>query len=276
MKYRIYIDESGDTHPATTNDKQRRYLSLTGVILKRDYADWAFQSSFDELRERHFAHGLFGPVVLHRRTIIAKEGPFSCLKNEKCRAAWDRDFLSFLRNSEFWVITSCIDKVAFYYRYPTWERDPYSMCILNLLERYFYFLERNGGQSDIFADQRNPRDDKILCQAYREFYLNGSDHISADKIQRRLVSPHIDFKSRKKDDIPGLQLADLLAKPSHSACLFLYAGIDEFTDYARFVARIIEKGKYYRRFLGSPDGYGRIWRPALKRLPIGSRPSQSL
>jgi hypothetical protein len=43
-------------------------------------------------------------------------GPFSVLKDEKKRAAWDADALSMFRRAKYTVIAACVDKVAWYWQ----------------------------------------------------------------------------------------------------------------------------------------------------------------
>ena len=263
MPYSIFIDETGNHSPAATNEPQRRFLSITGIILKTDYHDGVFSERFDNLRIVHFGHKNSKPVHLHRRKLIRAEGDFAVLRDQRRQLAWGADFLGFLGHSEFTTITTCIDKIAFYHRYPNWTDDPYHLCFFNALERFFYFLRNMNSTGTVFVERRNPGRDKKLEKAYQSFWENGSPpHIGALEIQRHILSPNLAIVS-KDDDIPGIQLADLTAKPSFSYCRYIYTKIDEFTPFANRVAYILWKGKYYS-YNKRVDGYGRVWRPRLR------------
>ena len=77
--YRMYVDESGDH----TYSEDKRYLGLTGVIFEsQNYKD-IFHPSFEEFKEKHFPYNPDDPVILHRREILDKSGPFWRLQDKK-------------------------------------------------------------------------------------------------------------------------------------------------------------------------------------------------
>jgi hypothetical protein len=55
--YRIYIDDSGNVDPVANNDHNVRYGSITAVLLKAEYLDTKFNSSFQTLIDKHFGKG---------------------------------------------------------------------------------------------------------------------------------------------------------------------------------------------------------------------------
>ena len=71
----------------------------------------------------------------------------------------------------------------------------------------------------------------------------------------------------KKAGYPGLQFADLIARPAFAHCRAVYVkDTSDLTAFARQIAPILEDYKFYRDENGNPDRYGRVWRPALKKL----------
>lgn len=99
-----------------------------------------------------------------------------------------------------------------------------------------------------------------LKARYTAAFEKGTDHISAENIQKRLTSKEIKIKP-KSDDISGLQMADLLAKSSFDHCRCLYAGGTKQAGFSAKVSALLEEQKYYRSASGNPHGYGRVWRP---------------
>ncbi|MCR2833012.1 DUF3800 domain-containing protein [Parerythrobacter lacustris] len=260
----MFIDDTGDVSNSTTNLPQNRFASITGVIFERDYLFSTFEPGFRKLVGRHFGDE---NLVLHRRKMVKppKQGPFSVLHDQTKRDAWDRGCLDMMTRAAYTVITVSLDKVAYYYHHPKAKLDVYETLIQNSLERYFYFL-RHRGIGDVIVEAQNPGTDQAIAERYRDVYDNGTEHISADKIQSVLSSREINIESKSKG-YPGLQFADLMARPSFAHCRAVYMkDTSDLTAFARNIAPILEDYKFYRDKDGNPDRYGRVWRPPLKKL----------
>ncbi|MCH7806457.1 MAG: DUF3800 domain-containing protein [Proteobacteria bacterium] len=260
--YRLYIDETGNSDEKTSNDPELRYLSLTGIVIKEQVYSNSIIPKFNALRSRYFTHSSARPIVLHRTDMSRKKGIYACLKDFETNASWESDFMHFLAQQEYHVITTTIDKIAFYYKYPNWRGNPYNFCAFNLLERYYYFLRHSGARGYVTAESRGEKKDKPVKKAYDKFYTSGSYHLSNHEVQARFAAPEIDFKE-KNDDIIGVQLADMIAKPALSHSKLYFKSIDDFNPRNRFqknVALTVHP-KFYRSPAGKLSGYGLVWRP---------------
>lgn len=264
----MFIDDTGDVTNSTTNAPQNRYASISGVIFERKYLADTFEPGFRKIVRRHFGDQEDGaPVVLHRRAMISppRQGPFACLKEAPARDAWEKGCLDMMTRASYTVITVCLDKVAFYYHHPKAVLDIYETLIQNAVERYFYFL-RAHGTGDVIVEAQNPGTDGAIKQRFREVMENGTEHISSDKLQAVFTSREINIEP-KKAGYPGLQFADLIARPAFAHCRAVYVkDTSDLTAFARQIAPILEDYKFYRDENGNPDRYGRVWRPALKKL----------
>lgn len=259
----MFIDDTGEVDNAATNQVERRFASITGVIFDLDYYHATFDASFRELKFRQFGNTKKGrPPIMHRRALIDASGAFACLGEPEARKAWDGACLDMYRRARYHAITVCVDKVGFYYRHPDWQGEIYTLLVQNAVERYWYFLRNMGGTGDVMAESIG-KPDLTLKARYALAYENGTDHISPDKIQRLFSSKEIKIKP-KSDDISGLQMADLLAKVSFDHCRHIYAGGPAQIGFSAEVAKLIEAEKYYRDAKGNPDKYGRVWRPQTK------------
>jgi|GEM_PF-1218306 len=259
-RYRMFIDDTGNVDNAATNDVQRRFAGITGVILELDYLRETFEAGFLRLKERHF--GLTGkgrPPVLHLRQMKRGAGAFKVLTDANARAKWEAACLRMYNKAEYTVITTCIDKVAFYAAYPKWQGSVYEMLVGDAIERYFYFL-RYKGVGDVMAEAINKDKDNELKELYRRFYERGTDHIKAERLQKVLTSKEIKIQP-KEADVQGLQMADLLASTCSSHCRRMYDNGPVYDAFAMQVADVVEEYKFYRNSKGAPNGYGRIWRP---------------
>lgn len=267
-QFSMFIDDTGDVTSSTTNNPAQRYASITGVIFDRDYLVSTFEPSFKKVVERHFGLDDIGKLpVLHRRKMISppKKGPFSCLRDIVKRQAWDAACLDMMTRAKYTVITICLDKVAFYYHHPNAELDVYETLIQNAIERYFYFL-RDNGHGDVIVEAQNPGTDEIIKARFRAAIERGTGFISGEKLQSVFTSKEINIEP-KQAGFAGLQFADLLARPAFAHCRATYVNdTSDLTAFARQIAPILETYKFYRSKAGQPDGYGRVWRPPLKKL----------
>jgi hypothetical protein len=262
-QYSMFIDDTGDVTPSTTNSRETKYASITGIVFERTYLEETFEPGFRTVVGRHFGTDANGkPPVLHRRQMISpsRNSPFVVLKDTVKRSAWDRSCINMMTRANYTAITVCLDKVAFYYHHPKAQLDVYEILIQNAVERYFYFLRAHGA-GDVVVEAQNKETDLAIKQRFRRVMESGTEHISADKLAEVFTSKEINVEP-KKSGFPGLQLADLLARPAFAHCLGIYAKDTSFlTEFARQIAPVLENYKFYRDKNGNPDGYGRIWRP---------------
>lgn len=170
-----------------------------------------------------------------------------------------------MKRADYAVITVCLDKVSFYYHHPKATLDVYETLIQNALERYFYFLKARSAVGDVFVEAQNPGTDEIIKNRYRKAVADGTEFISGPKLQSVLTSREVNIAPKRRG-LPGLQMADLLARPAFAHCRAVYTGDSgDLKGFAAEVAPILEALKFYRDSSGNPDRYGRCWRPALKR-----------
>ena len=122
MRCRLFIDEVGNGDlKGAQNDDNIRYLSLTGILTYRRTHDKFMQPELDQLKVEFFGHTPQRPVILHRRDIINRKGPFAVLKDPSIRAQFDERLLAFLRDQQYLVITVVIDKREHLSRYTAWH-----------------------------------------------------------------------------------------------------------------------------------------------------------
>jgi hypothetical protein len=247
VRFRLYVDESGDHTYRNLDDVSHRYLGLTGIAIESDYYRLKFQPELEALKQRHFPHSPDEPVILHRDDICNYRGAFGVLDDPNRNAAWEKDFADFVRAAQFELFTVIIDKKTHKERYGDSASHPYHYCLTLLLERYRGYLisgrlsERAKG--DVLAEGRGGQEDLALKKVYREVWGNGTYFISAQEFQKVLTSKEL--KVRYKDhNIAGLQLADLLAHPSKLHILSSRGKIPQSpTSFGTRLAQLFQ-GKY--------------------------------
>lgn len=211
--YRIYIDESGDHTYRRLTDLDKRYLGLTGVLVRKDHYDAVIQPGLEQLKRRHFSYDPDSPPVLVRSQLIRRRGPFWRLRDPDDRAAWDDALIEFISALEINVYTVVMDKRAHFDRYGAASFNSYEYSLRVLLNRIRGLLVnfRGGATADVMAEARGGREDALLLREYEEFRQHGDDRVTGERV-RATYPETLQFR-RKDQNIAGLQIADLLAYP---------------------------------------------------------------
>ncbi len=119
------------------------------------------------------------------------------------RQAFLADLTAMIEAAPATVFAAAVDRS----RRPT--TTPYGLTLAFVLERVAYC--RPSGRVGVVAESRGRREDAALYAEYGRLLEEGSEYLSADRLRERLVAP---LKIQPKlANIPGLQLADLLAYP---------------------------------------------------------------
>lgn len=213
MRFRLYVDESGDHTYKNLEDIRRRYLGLIGVAIEFEYYRNEFQPRLEALKQSHFPHDPDEPLILHREDLYNRRHAFGVLADPARNSAWERDFIDFVRTARFRLFTVVIDKKAHKERYGNAAAHPYHLCLTFLLERYRGYLMYVGGKGDVLAESRGAKEDLALKAVYQEVWREGTFYISPREFQKVLTTSQLKVKG-KKENIAGLQLADLLAHPA--------------------------------------------------------------
>jgi hypothetical protein len=254
IKYRIYIDEVGNSDLDSSTDPNHRYLSLTGVIFELEYVKNTQTNELEQLKEKYFGSHPDEPIILHRKELVNKKYPFNRLKNKEIELNFNADFLSYLENWDYTIITVLIDKYEHKQQYNVWRYDPYHYCLAIILERYYKFLVDRNAVGDVMIESRGGKEDIRLKNSFKRIFIDGTNFIRGDGFQKVITSKELKVKS-KSSNIAGLQIADVVAYPSRQF-VFEEFGIEKklkvtFND--EIISRI--KSKYLNK-KGRIKGYG--------------------
>jgi hypothetical protein len=283
--FRLYIDESGDhsygkkelqnlkinrkdkfivkqwtNYPHLDRD-DKRYLGLTGCIIEVESYRSIFHPRLEGFKQKHFPHNPDDPVILHRKDIVNKQGPFWRLRAPEIEKSFNTDLLLFLKEMDYTIITVVIDKKAHIERYQDFAYHPYHYCLAAMLERYCGFLQLHNAKGDVLAESRGGTEDKQLKEAYRSIYNSGTQFRPPKFFQKVLTSKEIKLK-HKSANIAGLQIADLLAHPLKQEILIENQRLSkpEEETFGKKLCEIINKEKYNRHiFNGHIQGYGKVF-----------------
>lgn len=260
QKYRMYVDEVGNSNLRASWDPNHRYLSLTGVILELGYVSSDVFPTIEGVKQRFFGSHPDDPVILHRKELLNKKHPFENLKDPVVEQAFNADLLRLMSELDYTILTVVVDKLEHEQRYRVWRSDPYHYCLRVLVERFVRWLDRGDAAGDVMAESGGGNDDMRLKQSFERVCDEGTEFVPPELFAARLTSRRLKVKP-KSNNIAGLQLADLIAHPSYRAVLAGHGQESLPMNFGGQIAEILERSKYDRSPNGKIEGWGR------KRLP---------
>lgn len=255
MLYRLYLDEVGNDDLSNVSDERHRFLSLTGVIIARDYARDVAVPQMAKLKSNIFQHDPENHIIFHRKEIMQKKGPFGILQDaEKC-LAFDTELIKYLNDVEYSVVTVVLDKKGMLNQ-PHWrDKHPYHYLMGIIIEKYAQWLQRKNSQGDIMPEKRHGRKDTDLQRAYEIVRNTGTYYVPASRIKDRIPSTQLKFRA-KRDNVAGLQICDLIAYPSHCYVQYLQGHTIKLGPFSEKVISLLTQAKYDRSGTGRLKGYG--------------------
>ena len=231
----LFLDESGD-HNLRVIDPSYPIFVLGGVILDREYADGPLTEAFDEFKLRMFGRT---DIVLHTADIARNRNGFEDLQNAEFRAHFYRELNSLMEGLAYSVMACAIYKHQYFARYGSDAIDPYRLGLRVLVELLCdeVTADPTASGAAIIAETRGEFLDKDVQGTWEILKTRGSLYAPADVI--RGIIQGLELRD-KKENIPGLQLADLVVAPIGRHLL----GKIDRDDW-----EIVE-----RKFRRSPDG----------------------
>lgn len=260
MKFRLYIDEVGNSDLRASADPNHRYLSLTGLVFELEYVAQEVFPAIESLKARFFHSHPDDPIILHRKELVNKRPPFEQLRDPGIERRFNTELLVLLDRLDYVVFTVTIDKLEHTQKYQRWQFDPYHYCLTVLVERYVMWLHKKQAVGDVLAESRGGKEDRRLKRSFRAVYDNGSQYLAPEVFSQRLTSKELKVKP-KKINIAGLQIADLLAHPCFKAALARRNKQPLPTTFGGKIADIVQAKKYDRSPSGKIEGWGRKWLP---------------
>jgi len=259
-RMRLYVDESGDHsfRIIAGAEWRKRYLCLFGCIFETNSYERGFCGIVKEFKAKHFGEDPDERVILHREDIVQKRPPFDCLLDEKKLNEFNGDLLSLIKKTSFIAIAVVIDKYSSQRKhFASLPFDPYHVALLAMMERYCGLLRFRKHVGDVLSECRGGNEDRQLKAAFRTVYNAGTRFHDAKFFQDVLTSKELKIKP-KAHDIPGLQLADMLAHPAKQQILAERGIAPAPFGFALSVATLLEN-KYNRRYANDQvAGYGKI------------------
>ena len=76
----MYVDEVGNADLRSSDDPNHRFLSLTGVVIGLSHVESVVHPQMEGLKSTYFGSHPDDPVILHRKELVNRRGPFACLR----------------------------------------------------------------------------------------------------------------------------------------------------------------------------------------------------
>lgn len=240
----LFIDESGD-HNLSVIDPQYPMFLLGGVVVESHYSEVVLQAAVD-----NFKIELFGrtDIVLHTADIVRNRNGFENLKDGAFRDHFRKKLNELIRGLDFSVVACAIRKDQHLGRYGVAALDPYLLSLDILVERFCRDVGANSNGGLIVAEKRNPTLDRELDLAWLNLKIQGTRYLQARDVEDRIVGLNL---RAKKENIVGLQLADLVLSPIGRHLL----GKADKEDWT------IVESKFRRSRTGKVEGYGLVVLP---------------
>lgn len=199
----VYVDESGD-HGMQTLDANYPIFVLALCVLHKRYDSEKVVPALHQFKFSHFGHDL---VVLHEHDIRKEKGAFRFFVNRQHKQQFIAELTDIIELSHFTLISCVIDKRKLR-DHGNADNNPYHLALGLCLETLHAFLEeKNEGDAltHVVVECRGKREDHELELEFRRV-CDG-----ANRLGKPL--PFDVIFADKKVDSPGLQLADLVARP---------------------------------------------------------------
>jgi hypothetical protein len=200
----LFIDESGD-HSLTKIDHKYPVFTLCGIIMEENY-----HHNFAHRRIQEFKQRLFGTsdIVLHTADFTRNKAGFERMVKHSFRMEFFGELERLIAELEFKIVAAVIRKQDHLDKYGLNAIDPYLLSLSLLVERFIFECGAAGGT--IIAEARDPTLNNALDLAFLNLKIQGTDYLSAAKIQKRIHN----FAIRDKaENLAGLQIADVIASP---------------------------------------------------------------
>ncbi len=260
-KYRIYIDEVGNSDLNSSADPNHRFLCLVGVIFNLKYVASTLQPEMEALKAKYFGSHPDDPVIFHRKELVYKKHPFHILADADTEKRFNNEFLHLLAKWDYKVIGVVLDKHEHNTNYAaSWKYDPYHYCQEIILERFRLFLNLKNAVGDVMIESRGGKEDMRLKKSFRRLMENGTQFLAAEKLAEHITTKELKVKA-KGANIAGLQLADLIA---HAVRRYAFQTIWEMSEgrktFSDDIIAILTNNKFFT-YKDKIYGYG------LKKLP---------
>jgi len=201
----MFVDESGESS-MKGKDVNYNVFVLCGVLFsEKSYEE--FKVIMNDFKLKYFNST---EVILHSSKIRKQTGVFKILIDGNVRKAFFKDLNDVILLSNFQIISCIIDKPKYKLKYP-YRDTAYEESLKFMCERSVFCLRKEDFVSRLVVClEKRGNQDSIIKKYYTKFITDGTGQMSSFEMKKCAKS--LEFRD-KKQNINGLQLADLIAYP---------------------------------------------------------------
>ncbi|MDD6889052.1 MAG: DUF3800 domain-containing protein [Bacteroidales bacterium] len=209
-KYYLFIDECGD-HNLVKYDPAFPVFTLCGILVSRHNLN-SLNKDFEKLKLEIFGNT---DIVIHSVDIRKWRDAFIALKDEALRIRFFNGIERILSQNDAYIIVSCtiLKEQLNKFCVRGEEEDVYGLSLSYLIERSIFCVDNlpcSNPDITIIVERRGKKEDAKLLNYYNGLRNRGTKWITQERLRSRIGS--FEFKY-KRDNIIGLQIADLIAYP---------------------------------------------------------------
>jgi len=202
-EFLVFVDESGDHGLQSIDPTYPVFVLVFCIFRKTDYARQLLPG-LTEFKFRYFGHD---QVVLHEREIRKDTGDFAILRDKTRKTAFLEELTELIDSLSMTIIATAIrkDLLKGQYKYP---ENPYEIALGFGLERVHRWLARmqgHAGMTSVIVECRGRKEDDDLELEFRRICAGANFQGTQLSCEPRFVP--------KAANVPGLQIADLIARP---------------------------------------------------------------
>jgi hypothetical protein len=201
--YIVYVDESGD-HSLTKIDRDYPIFVLVFCVFNKKKYSQKTTSLLSDFKLKHFGHDA---VILHEAEIRKKIGDFSNLNNQSVNQEFMDELTEIIEKDDFVLIYHVVDKQKLRDEGELIE-NPYHIALkkcIDGLEQYLKRQHQENSLTHIIVECRGKKEDMELRAEFEQTCLDNQKDGVAVSFDLRLED--------KKQNLAGLQVADLVARP---------------------------------------------------------------
>jgi hypothetical protein len=206
----VFMDESGDHNLKDGGDPNYPLFVLVAVLIDGDeYVK--IDQKFEQIKLKFFGSK---NIVFHEREIRKAEGVFRILQNPDTRNEFLQDLNRTIEDSRFKIIASVIDKRKLLEKY-LYPENPYDISLQFILERIGFEVQsrRSASEVPIRAESRGKKEDGKLREEFNRICSGNSALSFNSHLLSQIFSKMRLYFHKKEENIVGIQLADLIARP---------------------------------------------------------------
>lgn len=206
-KHYLYIDECGDQNLENFNPSFPVF-TLCGVLVSREN-NRKLEEEFNALKMEFWGSQ---DVIIHSREIRRCKNEFINLLDQDTKSRFYEKINAILSQNDVYAVVACTILKEPFIRLFSNTEDVYGLSLSYLIERSIFCVDDNceSASIDIIFEKRGKIEDRTLTKFYNGLRVTGTKWVEPERLRSRIGA----FTSRaKKENIIGLQIADLVAYP---------------------------------------------------------------